>query len=277
MGILNDKRPAMLRSFCLMLLLAATTTVADAQQYASRASVADTLTPHQPTRNERRARRGLTSTSTLFVPRGQWIFGGTGSYSYHVNDSYTFTLIEGIVSEGYTVRVSPMIGYAVGRNTAVGTRFIYSRTLLRVDAASLKVGDEDSGVDIGVEDYYALQHNFTGALFWRQYIPLGESKRFAIFTEMQLTAGGTQGKFAADQPVRGTFERGYKIGLGLSPGLIAFATNNMAIEVNVGVMGVNYSSAKQVHNQVSVGRRSASSMSFRVNLLAIGLGVAFYL
>lgn len=67
------------------------------------------------------------------------------------------------------------------------------------------------------------------------------------------------------------------LSLGISPGLVAFATNNMAFEVNVGVMGISYSSIKQVHNQVTVGKRSSSMMNFKVNIFSIGLGVAFYL
>ena len=51
----------------------------------------------------------------------------------------------------------------------------------------------------------------------------------------------------------------------------------MALELNVGVMGITYESVKQIHNQVAVGRRSGSMMSFKVNLLSIGLGMAFYL
>ena len=59
--------------------------------------------------------------------------------------------------------------------------------------------------------------------------------------------------------------------------MIAFATNDVAIEVNVGVMGISYTDVKQVHNQVDAGRRRSSSMNFKVNLLSIGLGVSFYL
>lgn len=230
-----------------------------------------------PTVNQLRKERGLTSRSTLFVPKGQWVFGGTASYSAHSNDNYSFLIIEGIDSKGHTFRVSPMIGYAMHDNMVIGGRFIYDRTLLRVENARVNMGDEESGVDIGVDQYYALEHSYTGAIFWRQYIPLGGSRRFAIFTDMQLAAGGTQAKFAMDQPVKGTYETGYKLSLGVLPGLVAFATNNMAIEVSVGVMGINYSNTKQVHNQVEVGKRSSSNMNFKVNIFSIGLGMAFYL
>lgn len=234
-------------------------------------------TQDPPTINQMRAERGLTSKSNVFVPQGQWIFGGTASYSTHSNDNYNVLVIEGINSEGYTFRVSPLIAYAVRDNMAVGARFVYSRSLLKLDNAEVHLGDEGSGVNLSFDYYYALEHSYSGVAVWRQYIPLGNSKRFALFTEMQLSAGGSQAKFAADQPIKGTYETGYHIGLGVVPGLVAFATNNMAIEVSVGVMGINYSHTRQVHNQVRVGNRSASNMNFKVNIFSIGLGFAFYL
>ena len=51
----------------------------------------------------------------------------------------------------------------------------------------------------------------------------------------------------------------------------------MAVEVNVGMMGIGYSRVRQVHNQVTVGKRNASMMNFKVNIFSIGLGMAFYL
>lgn len=227
--------------------------------------------------NEMRRQRGLTDTHNLFVPRGQWIFGGTASYSTHTNESYQFLVVEGIDSKGYTFRISPMIAYAFRDNMAIGGRFIYSRTLLKLDKANIKFGDEDSGLDLTVRDFYSLKHSYTAAVIWRQYIPLGRNKRFALFNEMQLAAGGTQARFANDSPVKGTYETGYTMSLGISPGIVAFATNNMAVEVNVGVMGISYTHTKQVHNQVSVGKRDASMMNFKVNLFTIGLGMVFYL
>ena len=114
-------------------------------------------------------------------------------------------------------------------------------------------------------------------MIWRQYIPLGRNKRFALFNEMQLSGGGTQARFAKDSPVKGTYQTGYTFSLGISPGIIAFATNNMAVEVNVGMMGIGYSRVRQVHNQVTTGTRHQSAMNFKVNLLSIGLGISFYL
>ena len=245
---------------------------------AGLTAIADGEQP-QPAKtvNQRRAERGISSRTSLFVPKGQWVFGGTVSYSTHNNRDYDVLVIDDITSEGYTFKVSPMIGYALGNNSTLGVRFIYGRTLLKLDGANVSFGNGDSSTDLSVDYYYALRHSYSFAAVYRRYIPFGESKRFGIFTDIQLLFGGSQGKFAADSPIKGTFQRGFDFELGLSPGLIAFATNSMAVEVNVGMMGIGYSRVRQVHNQVTTGTRHQSAMNFKVNLLSIGLGISFYL
>ena len=250
-------RKLFIRPLVLVLCLSAAAQALRAQETAPNTDAAG---PVPKTINEMRRERGLTDTHNLFVPKGQWVFGGTASYSTHTNDNYKFLVVEGIDSKGYTFRISPLIAYAVRDNMALGGRFIYSRTLLIV-----------------AKDYYALRQTYSAAAIWRQYIPLGRNKRFALFNEMSLSAGGTQARFANDSPVKGTYETGYTLSLGISPGIVAFATNNMAVEVNVGVMGITYNHAKQVHNQVTVGNRNTSMMNFKVNIFSIGLGMAFYL
>ena len=280
MGILITKRKQMrklfIRTLALALCLTGTAQALRAQE-TTAAQTAATADQRPKTINEMRQERGLTDTHNLFVPKGQWIFGGTASYSTHTNKGYQFLVIEGINSKGYTFRVSPMIAYAFRDNMALGGRFIYSRTLLKLDNAELHFGNEETGTNIVARDFYSLKQTYSAAAIWRQYIPLGRNKRFALFNEMSLAAGGTQARFANDSPVKGTYETGYTLSLGISPGIVAFATNNMAVEVNVGVMGISYTHAKQVHNQVTVGKRNTSMMNFKVNIFSIGLGMAFYL
>lgn len=258
-----------------VLLAAAVLLPALRAEAGEQTPAADTTA--RPTINEIRGKRGLVDVKHVFVPAGQWIFGGSASYSTHTNNNYTFFIIEGIDSDGYTFKVTPMIGYALRDNSAVGLRLIYSRTLLRIDGGELNLGDEESGTHIAADYYYSLKHSYSAAVFWRQYIPLGRNKRFALFNEMSLRLGGHQTKFAADTPIRGTYETGTSIALGVSPGLIAFATNTMAIELNIGVMGISYTHSHQVKNQVNTADIRTSNMNFRINPLSIGLGVSFHL
>ena len=228
-------------------------------------------------RREIRDNRGLSNLKNHIVPKGQWVVGGSLTYSTHTNNDYKFLVIEGVQSKGYSVKVSPLVGYSLVPNSILGVRGAYSRSLLNMDSASLNLGEGDAALNFGVDYYYMLRHSYTASAFWRQYIPLGTSKRIGLFAEMQLTMGGSQSKFEEGSPIRGTFSRGFDISIGVNPGIVAFMTNNMAIGVNIGVLGLGYSLNRQVHNQITTGKTSSSMMNFKVNLLSVGIGAAFYL
>ena len=233
--------------------------------------------------NEARKMRGFTSDIT-FVPRGQWIFGGTASYSLHNNSGFDIVVINDVDSQGYTVNVAPMIAYAPWKNMAVGVRFVYGRSLLDIDNLDLGIGDAETGVNINVDMYHKIKHSYTGSIFWRPYIPLGRNNRFAIFAEVQLNLSGSQGKIVTTDGVvsgmqnyRGTYSKGFGVSLGLQPGIVAFVTNSTALELSIGVFGVGYEKINQEFNRVEEGSYVSSDMNFKVNLLSIGFGVSFYL
>lgn len=234
----------------------------------------ETLTP-----NEARKQRGF-STDESFVPKGQWIFGGTASYSTHTNKNYKLLVIDNIDSEGYTVNVSPMIAYAVSKNMAVGVRFGYGRSLLAMDNASLSVGETNMGIDY----FHKIKHSYTGTIFWRPYIPLGRTNRFAIFAEVQLSLSGGQSRVVAENGVvdgmqnyTGTYSKSFGASIALQPGIVAFVTNNTALELSIGVFGIGVDRVKQIKSQVDEGKFISSDANFKLNFLSIGFGVSFYL
>lgn len=257
-------------------MLLASVTVVAAEEFMA---VADSTKVASMTPNEARKQRGFVSKD-CFVPKGQWIFGGTASYSTHSNNNYTFTLINDIDSEGYTVKISPMIAYAPWRNMAVGVRFSYGRSLFALDNASLSVSD----VDINVDMFHQIKHSYTGTLFWRPYIPLGTTNRFALFAEVQLNLSGGQSKVVAAtdeieglQDYRGTYSSSFGASIGLQPGIVAFITNNAAVELSIGVLGIGFDRVLQTKNQVEVGKTNSLDTNFKLNLLSVGFGMSFYL
>ena len=223
--------------------------------------------------SQRRQNRGVSNLKNEFVPKGQWVFGGSVSYSTHTNNNYTFLIVEDIKSNGYQFKISPLVGYAYSRNSLVGVRVGYSRGLTELDNASLSITSLDNSF------YYSLKQSYNVEALWRKYIPLGQSKRFALFAEVALAMGGSQKKLAAgpQQSLSGTYATSFDLALGVNPGVAAFLTNNMAIEVNIGVFGFNYSNTRQITNQVVSGTTSTSQMNFKVNIFSIGLGASFYL
>lgn len=261
----------MLLLFALPCLAAAK--AQEAKPQSDTVAVASKEAP-QYTHSQRRQNRGISNLKTEFVPKGQWVFGGSVSYSTHNNNNYNFLIIEDIQSTGYQFKVTPMLGYAYSKNSLVGLRFGYSRGMTDLDNASLSITSLDNA------NYSSLKHSYNVEALWRKYIPLGkDNKRFALFAEVGLAMGGSQSKLAAGPSASpsGTYATSFDVAFGVNPGISAFLTNNMAIEVNIGVFGFNYSNTRQVSNQVVMSGSSSSQMNFKVNIFSIGLGASFYL
>ena len=208
--------------------------------------------------------------------KGQWIAGSAVSYSEHTENNYDFLVVEKINSDGYSFKLSPMFAYALKDNMALGGRFKYGRTLVRMDETQLNLDDETS---FDINNIYQLKHSYSAMAIFRNYIPLGDSKRFAVFSETQLEVGGSQSKVSngKGEALTGTYSKSTDLGFGVSPGMVAFINNYTAVEVSIGVLGVNLSKTRQVTNQVETGEQSSTSANFKINIFSIGLGIAFYL
>lgn len=211
-----------------------------------------------------------------FVPKGQWITGVSVSYTQSDQDKYQFLVFENITGDTYSFKISPMVMFVFKDNLAAGGRFAYSRQRTRLDAADVVL---DSETEYNIDNLYSISHNFSGVLAFRNYISLGHSTRFGLFNEVQLQVGGGQAKLCSGlgRDFTGTYERTFNMSIGLAPGLAVFLNNYSALEVNVGVLGFNYNSAKSTTDRIYVAHRDTKSANFKINLFSITFGVAFYL
>lgn len=218
--------------------------------------------------------RGLKQYT--FVPKGQWIIGGTVSYAEASENNYQFLIVEGINGSGYSFTVSPMFCYMFGNNIGAGGRFSYERSLVKLNSAEINLSD-DTHFDLN--NIYRLSHTYTGMAILRNYISIGKNMRFGLFNETQLHIGGGESKIVSGtgENIEGSFDRNFSIGVNLAPGITAFINNYMAIELNVGLLGFRYTSSEQSTNQVYKGKTNSTSASFQINLFSIGLGLAFYI
>lgn len=214
--------------------------------------------------------------SHTFVPKGQWVVGSSVSYSEHNEQNYQFLVIDGFNSDGYTFKISPMFCYAFRDNVAAGGRFSYGRTLTKLDGVTLNL---DESTQFDVNDMYQLKHSYSAMGVLRNYINLGTSKRFGLFAETRLEIGGSQSKVVTKDgtSLTGTYTKTTDFGIGVAPGIVAFINNYTAVEVSIGVLGLDFSKVKQTTDQVYIGERSSSSANFKIKLFSIGLGIAFYL
>jgi hypothetical protein len=222
--------------------------------------------------------------NSVFIPKGY--VGGGLTFSYRTYDmgkaandagySMLFSLLSGIEGDMYTLGFAPSVSYFVADNFSVGARFAYDRTTLNVGNLGLSLGDLAS---FSINDYHMLQNGYAGALTARYYMPIANSKRIAMFGELRLA--GEYGQSVAykvlDGRNQGTYQDIYGAGINLVPGLCVFATNEVCVEVAVGVLGVNYQYVKQQTNLVEESVMHQSNASFKINPLSISLGMSFYI
>lgn len=218
--------------------------------------------------------RGIMQS--VFIPKGQWMAGGTVSYSEHEEDNLNFLVIKNVEGLGYTFNVSPYVGYFFKDNVAAGLRFGYNRTYLDMANFELNLGED---FNISLKDLYYLEHEYQVSGFLRTYMPIGKSKIFGLFNEVRLTYAYGVGKNSTGSNTKydGTFERTHNLQIGIAPGMTAFVTDWSAVEVSVGVMGYNFKWQKQTTNQIESGMRRTSSGNFKINLFSINIGMTFYL
>ena len=65
--------------------------------------------------------RGIQSST--FIPKGQWMVGGSFSYTESSSDDYKFLILKNVEGKNYSFSVSPSFGYFIRDNVAVGGRF----------------------------------------------------------------------------------------------------------------------------------------------------------
>lgn len=212
--------------------------------------------------------------SSPFVKKGTWVAGGSAHYSQHINEDYNFLVISDIDSKGYSISVNPKLLYMVRDNRGVGLRFSYDRDMLDLSNAELSLSD----ISMSAKDCYGISHKYSAYAVYRSYIPLGGSKRIAMYADLLLGGSFKQGKTfnASGEYVRGTYEQAYALELAVDPGLVAFLSERLAVEVNVGIFGISYRWNNQTHNQVLNGHTDSASAGFMLNLLSLGVGLSYY-
>ena len=217
--------------------------------------------------------RGIHSST--FIPKGQWMVGGSFSYSESNSDDYKFLILKNVEGKRYSFSVSPNFGYFIRDNVAVGGRFSYTRDY--IDIGNLDI-DLNEDLSFKINNASLLQHMIYGTGFVRTYINLGNSKRFGLYNEARVTFGAGQGKTYSGEAetLDGVYEKIKHLQVGIAPGMTAFITNNAAVEVSVGVMGFDSKWIEQDHNKVIQGSRRETSAKFKIDLFSINLGMTYY-
>lgn len=228
--------------------------------------------------------RGIGISNTIFIPKGTIGFGLSISYNDYslgtasddVGYRMLFSMLNGIHGGMTSFGVSPQMSYFFTNNTSVGLRFDYDKSSFSLGNANLSLGDDMS---FSVSDMNYLKQSYTGALTLRHYMPIADSRRFAMFIEARGAFSYAQSKsYQTDSGNRfGTYQDIYKASLSIVPGMICFMADNAAFEVSVGVLGFDTERVVQTTNQVEVSEMKNSGANFKINLFSINFGMSFYI
>lgn len=223
--------------------------------------------------------RGMISRDAakmVFIPKGQWMLGGQVAWNQWNNDNLNYLVLKDINFEGYTFSAGPYFGYFFANNMAVGGRFSYKRYYLNLGEFDLNLGDD---LTIGLRDLYYLQHNYESTAFLRSYLPLGNSKVFGLFGELQFNYTFSEGinSTGSGETFSGVYEKVHNLEIGLGGGMVVFIADYVAAEVMLNVGGYRVKWGDQNTNNIEHGSITSSGANFRINLFSIKFGVTYFL
>lgn len=206
------------------------------------------------------------STSTQ---KGQMLVSTTFSvkHSESENESRLFQNLDESYRLDWNVTLSS--GYFIKDNFAIGGFFKYSSSLDRLEYTN------DAG-DV-FDDTQGRTYSI--APFIRNYLPLGKGT-FYLFNETNLEfAYGREVRQIEDpDDINRIVQDTYELKLGIQPGISAFITDLVAVEVGTSVLGLSskYTQITENGDEENDGYKFENEVSFEIDLLRLFLGITFY-
>lgn len=228
------------------------------------------------TYDERRGIINREAVKTIFIPKGQWMFGGQVSWNHWNNDNLNYLIVKDINFEGSTFSVGPYLAYFFTNNIAVGARFSYNRYFLNLGNMDLNLGDD---FNIGLNNQNYIQNNYESSVFLRSYMPIGNSKIFGLFGELQLNYMLSNGNNSSGngESLTDVCERVHSMEFGFAGGMSMFLTNYIAAELMLNVGGYRVKWGEQNKNNTETGKLINSGANFKVDLFSLKFGITYYL
>ncbi len=160
-------------------------------------------------------------------------------------------------------------GYLIKDNLGIGAGFLYGYK---------KNINRQQTPDGTITDFKSYEREFSFRPFVKNFLPLGNSKKFYIVvpTELQIGYGSRVTESTTNGILTRTFTGTNYYGIQMRPGLLAFLVDNFGVEVNVSAFGLS----KSVEKTTSTGRPDSeiknSDLSLKIDLLQLSLGFSLY-
>lgn len=222
-------------------------------------------------RNYGRFDRGLFNY--LFIPKGQWSFGLTASYSeFDSEDVQLLSFLKDLNFGGKQYSIKPSVSYFVRNNQALGVKLAYTRRDGNLGRLAMDFGDD---LSFDIKDVSYVSTDYAIGIFYRNYVGLGTMKRFAVFNEVDLSFASGTSRFirSYNQVPRDTRTNSTEVSLNFSPGVCVFIMDNVNFNVSFGVFGLRLRNERQTTDITEHGSRFSSGANFRFNIFNINFGL----
>lgn len=223
--------------------------------------------------------RGLGNSKTVYIEKGTWQFGLKGSYSSYDataleggSGTSLYGLIDNVRGDARFGGIASSLSWFFADNTSIGAYFGYDKTLIDLDNATVLSM-------LPFQNKHIATMTLTGALTCRRYIPMFDSKIFALFGELRLNGkrGYTMDYQNTERGKYGAYTDNHTLSLGIYPGASLFLTDFCAVEVSIPVLEGGYSWSKQLRGGEPDNTQSHTFISYKPDFLGIRLGITYNL
>ncbi len=169
------------------------------------------------------------------------------------------------------------VGHFIGNNIAVGAKFGYSFSDVR-----LRMSADILDIIISAKTYETnnISRSYTGSFFLKNYIPLDAAQRFFLVSETSLQYSNTnslsRNLFDEGVKIHKTLREKHSIGVGISPGFMYFMTRGFAFEFAMNPVIAYWERVKTVNNEVEKGSTLNYGLNFKFMPFNIQFGFAYY-
>ena len=216
-----------------------------------------------------------------FVYKGEVMLGLTASYgNVKAEDSDLMLLFNDIDVGLRSTTVRPFIAYAYRDNRAVGMRFGYQYMNGQLGNIDLNLGLVADGIeDMNISDLGLRNETYSWSIFHRNYLGLDRRGIVGVILESELLVKtGTTRFNSGGESVNSSLSRNFAAQLNLNPGIGVYIFPQVCVTATVGIGGLRYNNIRQLNSAGEVvGRRDHSSLSFKVNIVNIQIGVVAHL
>ena len=207
--------------------------------------------------------------------------GLTASYGTLSSDDTDILLIlDNINADGTAATVKPFIGYFYRDNSCLGVRFGYNYMSGTLDKGAIFDLGENNDVSLNIPYLDFNSNNYSFGIFHRSYAGLDPKGRFGLFAEFELSVSKGSSRFAyeSEGKVKQTYSDNTQLKLAFNPGAAVYIFPNVCATLSFGLGGIQYTSVTQKDELGNkIGTREASKMKFKLNILAINIGMTIHM